>query len=350
LAACLGLALATLTSASAQDSSSLGDLGRTAREPQKNAAPHKVVTDEDLPARRDADGSQELAVTDAEVRSALQRVIGKLFYFDFANFVDALDKRHGWAVQTANPSTVLLVLPLLFNNLEYDRLDIVNRDLGVQFPGRQQWDSNIGFAATNLNEALSAALPKLHTIVDENKSLLVKRNLNSADYASTEKVRSDLVEALLPVERWAVRALLLLQDGQSRMQRYLASDAGRQPLDEYLQRRAPEAEHIMADGLSRIVWSQHNSKQALGRYECDPANDTVRVFTEYSKYSYRLRVVGCTADHFQAFLDAPAADGSQGRGFCVDETGVFRVSRDGTTTDCLTRGIAFHDSNSIPKR
>jgi hypothetical protein len=134
------------------------------------------------------------------------------------------------------------------------------------------------------------------------------------------------------------------------MKSYLASDAGRKPLDEYMQRRAPEAELVMADGLSRIVWSEHNSKQALGRYECDPTNDTVRVFTEYAKYSYRLRVVGCTKDHFQAFLDAPAGDGSQGRGFCVDETGVLRVSRDGTTTDCLTRGIAIHDPNNIPKR
>lgn len=342
-AVCLGLSLAIQSIAPAQDSSSLADLASAARERQKNAASHKVITNEDLPARSEAGASQELAVSDAEVRAALQRHISRIFYSDFASFVDALDKRHHWAAQSANPSTILLVLPVLFDNFPHEQLDIIDRDRDVQFPGRQQWDANISVAATNLNEALSNALPKLHAIVDQNKSLLVNRNL-------VEKVRSDLVEALLPVERWGARAYLLIQDGQSRMKEYLASGAGRKPLDEYRRRRASEAERTMALGLSNLVWRQQNSKKALGRYDCDPATDTVRAFTEYRKYDYRLRVVGCTADHFQAFLEAPATDGSQGRGFCVDETGVLRVSRDGTSTDCLTRGTAWHDPNSIPQR
>jgi len=328
----------------------LTDLARAARERQQNAASHRVITNEDLPAPSDVGASPDLAVSDAEVQSALRRHISKIFYFDFASFVDALDKRHGWAAQSANPSWVLLVLPVLFDNFHFEQLDIVYRDGSVQFPGRQQWNADMNVAARNLNEALSDALPKLHTILDENKSLLVEPNLRPADYAPIEKVRSDLVEALLPVGRWGARAYLLIQDGQSRMKEYLASNAGQKPLDEYRQRRASDAERIAVVGLSRLVWSEQNSKEALGRYDCDPARDTVRVFTEYQEYDYRLRVVGCTADHFQAFLDAPAADGHQGRGFCVDETGVVRLSRDGTSTDCLTRGTAVRDPNNIPKR
>jgi hypothetical protein len=99
---------------------------------------------------------------------------------------------------------------------------------------------------------------------------------------------------------------------------------------------------MVAMGLARLDWSEQNAKKAVGLYQCDPNSDTMRGFDEYRKYDYRLRVIGCSAAGYQAFLDAPAPDGSQGRAFCVDQTGVVRISNDGTSTDCITKGTPWH--------
>ena len=320
---------------------SVADAARSARERTNSIPPSgKVLTNDDIPSKS-ADPGLPPSIGDAEVRAALKRRLSKVFYFDFGSFVEALDNRTRMA-QASRPEMALFALPVLFDNFRIDDLNIVTRDRSAAFAGRAQWDAEITEVSAELRDALNEAVPKLRRVLEENKAVLVHRDSPPTDFAPIEAVRAKLVDELMPAERSALRAYLLIEDGNTRLASYFASSQGRPALAQHREGLAAEADQILAAHLSTLNWSEQNEKKARGQYQCNPNSDIVRSFYEYRKYAYRLRIVGCTATQYQAFLDAPVTDGSQGHGLCVDETGVVRISADGTTDQCLARGTPQH--------
>src|ERR1700686_3747403 len=99
--------------------------------------------------------------------------------------------------------------------------------------------------------------------------------------------------------------------------------------------------HITEDEL-RIV--QGHSACDATQWPRDPQHPEIPngMWTIYMNHAtgagYRLDFQGGDACHYSAVAIPPVSDGSQGRAFCRDESGVVRVARDGNPSTCISRG------------
>jgi hypothetical protein len=330
-----GLSCAAQTGApQTEQPSSLAEAARAARERQKSSGAKKILTNEDLKTAASSADDVE-AGTEADARRLLQRQFSKLSYGDINSYLTyGLEQRLKIAQKGPHASYTMWVVPVLVEQLAGDDLGIVTND--VQFPGRAAWQEQLDSVGLKLRDELETAVPQCRAILDKNKPLLAATAPTRDVLEQYEAVRKQFIDILLPAERWAIRAALLIRDGETRASNYLAVAPSARAA--YNSSRVAEAERVVGMALNTLRWSENNSKTARGVYDCDPNSDTIRSVYEHRQYDYQLKVVNCSQNHYEALMNAPAADGSQGKGLCVDETDVIRISDDGTTTNCLAGG------------
>jgi len=318
---------------------SVAEVARAARERQKSTNAKHVLTDEDLGGTRET-GDSGSPGSEAEARSQLERdptvpakptvadLKQRIHDFSVASSRDqpTRDFRHGG----------------LYESFEYKNVD---------FPGKKEWEEEMETALTHLHEESGLAAPRLQAILDQNQEALSR-----SDPSASQRVRRQMIDALVPNIRWQIRFSQLWQEGQERAKAYLSNSAA--ALNDYRQSQGKRAGTIIGYTLIALNDKEEQFKRAHGRYTCDLSEFNFIIFNQSQLKSpdvgwqtkigrvhelgYQITMQGCDATHYTAMAAPPAPDGSQGRAFCAGESRGIRIAEDGRSVNCLSKGSDWH--------
>ncbi|MGH9687851.1 MAG: hypothetical protein ACRD5K_12250 [Candidatus Acidiferrales bacterium] len=322
--------------ARAQDSTapaatpSVADAARAERERQKSQTPERVITNDDIaPKIGPADGA-DAGPSKQEVRAELEKRYPPSF-FTMANLMQQITKLQGVAAR--GDAGMLTV---------FKRSALVGYET-VEFPGKKEWEERVSIATSHMVEEAGKGATRLEAIVDDNKNAIAGR-----DPAALARVRETWIDALLPYATWQQRTRDLADDGKARAKAYATGNPV--GVTEYGHEAVERTEIAVAGILGPLAIMENEIRNVRGRYICDPAEwphdpnfpkaptALQMTFTQVSQAGYRLDFEGCGASHYSALAVPPESDGSQGRAFCMDESGLVRVSPDGNAATCVSRG------------
>jgi len=176
-----------------QPTPSVADAARTARERQKAGAVKRVITEDELPSRKQL-GAQ--AGNEAQTRAALEKTYPTLNAVDMTNELnqaEALSKMSASKIVAEQEWTALA---------GHQKL---------AFPGKKEWENQLEEAVTRLIDEAGAAYPKLQEILDTNRPAILKH-----DAEVMKKVRTQWFDALVPYMSWHAKVRQILADGQAR--------------------------------------------------------------------------------------------------------------------------------------
>jgi hypothetical protein len=329
------LALTPLQEAS-PPTQSVADAARAARERQKSSAPKHLLTDDDLASRR-ASGESALAGTETQAREQVEASIPPSpNAADLKKQIDQIDadgKVPAVALIARNKQTAL-----------YGNED-------VDFPGRQEWEEQLESATTHFLDDAAAAVLQLQAIWDQNRD-----GLTRGDATTAQSVRRQWIDAVVPYASWQLRTQQLVVDGRSRAEGYKADSAA--AWRDYRRTHAAQAESTLGATMAALQEAEAAFKKTNGRYTCDFSDfatnaasadksqnspeDWASRLEAVRRLGYTVLLQDCDADHYTALATPPAADGTQGRAFCTNESAAIRIGSDGKTDRCLSSGRDWH--------
>jgi len=232
---------------------SVAEAARAARERQKSTNAKHVLTDEDLGGTRETGGSGSPA-SEAEARSQLERdptvpakptvadLKQRIHDFSVASSRDqpTRDFRHGG----------------LYESFEYKNVD---------FPGKKEWEEEMETALTHLHAESGLAAPRLQAILDQNQEALSR-----GDPSASQRVRGQMIDALVPNIRWQIRFSQLWQEGQERAKAYLSNSAA--ALNDYRQSQGKRAGTIIGYTLIALNDKEEQFREPMAVTRATSAN------------------------------------------------------------------------------
>jgi hypothetical protein len=217
----------------------------------------------------------------------------------------------------------------------------------VEFPGKKEWEQDIAAAVENLIVASAKGAVNLQAILDENRDALA-----NGDASTLARIREMWIDARVPSESWLKRVWTVTENGQTRAKAFATGNPV--GMHQYRSGDAKRTEPWVGSKMATVQKQEAAYKRAHGRYSCDvgdfandPENPKVPNWEWNSDiealghWGYRLDYQNCDASHFTAVAVPPAADGSEGRAFCTNESGVVRMASDGSATECILRGSVW---------
>jgi hypothetical protein len=325
--------------ARAQDSTapgatpSVADAARAERERQKSQTPKPLITNDDIGAKIGPADAVGPAVSKQEVRAELEKK------YPPSSFTMADLRQQITSLQSVAAKGDAAMLA------SFKQSALAGYE-SIEFPGKKEWEENGSVASRHMVEEAGKAATRLEAIVDGDQNAIAGR-----DPAALARVRETWIDALLPYATWQQRTRDLMEDGTARAKAYATdSPAG---AAQYRHEAVERTEIAVAGMLGPLVIMENQIRRVRGRYICDPAEwphdpnfpnaptALQRTFTQVSQEGYRLDFEGCGASHFSALAIPPASDGSQGRAFCTDESGLVMVAPDGNAATCMSRGSSW---------
>jgi hypothetical protein len=309
---------------------SIADAARAARERRESMTPKRIMTDDDIAAKRGAGDSANVGASEQQVRADMEK-----------HYPPSLTK--------ADLTQQIAQIKSIAARGDADMLVGVKRSAlagyeSVEFPGKKRWEQDVSVAVTRMVEEANKGTTRLQAIVDGNQNVLAGRDL-----AASARLREMWIDELLPYATWQQRMRDLAEDGKARAKAYATGNlAG---AAEYRHEAVTRNENAVGGMLSSMHIVEDELRNVQGHYACeaaqwprDPRHPEIpnAMWTIYmntaSGAGYRLDIQGCDARHYSAVAIPPASDGSQGRAFCMDESGVVRVAPDGNPATCISRG------------
>jgi hypothetical protein len=308
---------------------SVADAARAVRERQKSMTPKRILTDDEIAAKRRARDLANMGASENEVRAEIEK-----------HFAPSLTKAD-LTQQIAQIKTIARGDPDM--RVVVKRSALAGYD-SVEFPGKKHWEEDVSVAVTRMVEEAAKAATRLQAIVDENQNVLAGRDL-----AASARLREMWIDTLLPYATWQRRMRDLAEDGRARVKAYTRGNpAG---AAEYRHEAVRRNEIAVGGMLGDMHIVEDELRNVRGHYACDatqgprdPQHPEIPnvMWTIYMNTArgagYRLDIQGCDARHYSAVAIPPVSDGSQGRAFCMDESGVVRVAPDGNPATCISRG------------
>lgn len=309
---------------------SVADAARAARERQTSMTPKRTVTDDDIAAQRRAADLANRGASEQDVRVVMENgyppILAKA---DLTRQITQIK-----SIAARGDADLLL---------GFKRSALASYE-GVEFPGKKQWEEDLAVGVTRMVEEANTVATRLQAIVDDDPSVLAGRDL-----AAAARLRERWIDALLPYATWQQRMRDLVADGTARAKAYATGNpAG---VAEYHQEAVSRNETAVGGMLSSMRIVEDELRNVQGHYACeeaqwprDPRHPEIpnAMWTIYmntaSGAGYRLDIQGCDARHYSALAVPPVSDGSQGRAFCMDESGVVRVAPDGNPATCMSSG------------
>jgi len=334
---------AVLTSIAQQEASppapSVAEAARAARERQKSTNAKHVLTDEDVGGSRETGGSGSPA-SEAEARSQLERdpsVPAK------PTVADLKQRIHDFSAASSRDQPT--------QDFRHGGLYELFQYKNVDFPGRKEWEEEMTTAVNHSLAESGLAAPRLQAILDENQEALSR-----GDPSASQRVRKQMIDALVPNVRWKMRLSQLWQEGQERAKAYLSNSAAAS--NDYRQSLGKRAGTIIGYTLIALNDKEEQFKRAHGRYTCDLSEFNFIILNQSQLKSpdvgwqtkiarvhelgYQITMQGCDANRYTAMAAPPAPDGSQGRAFCTGESRGIRIAEDGRSVNCLSKGSDWH--------
>jgi len=306
---------------------SVADAARAAREQQKSTTPKRIMTDDDIVAKRGAADLANMGASEQEVRAEMEKQYPpSLTKADLTQEI----ARIKWVAARGDADMLAGVKESALAGYE-----------SVEFPGKKHWVEDVSVAATGMVEEADKAASRLQAIVDGNQNVLAGHDL-----AASARLRERWIDALLPYAMWQHRMRDLEEDGKARAKAYATGNpAG---VTQHHHDAVRRNENAVAGMLSSMHIVEDELRIVQGHYACDETQwprdpqypeipnvmwtssmDTAR------EAGYRLDIQGCDARHYSAVAIPPVSDGSEGRAFCMDESGVLRVAPDGNPARCM---------------
>jgi hypothetical protein len=322
--------------ARAQDSTapaptpSVADVARVERERRKSQTPKRVIINDDIAPKIGQADAADAGVSKQEVRAELEKNYPPSF-FTMANLRQQITLLQRVA---ARGDAGMLT--------SFKRSALAGYE-SVEFPGKREWEENGSVATSHMVEEAGKGATRLEAIVDGNQNAIAGR-----DPATLARVRETWIDALLPYATWQQRTRDLMEDGKVRAKAYATGNSV--GATEYRHEAVERTEIAVAGILGPLAIMENQIRNVRGRYICDPAEwphdpnfpkaptALQMTFTQVSLAGYRLDFEGCGASHYSALAIPPARDGSQGRAFCMDQSGLVRVAPDGNAATCMSRG------------
>jgi hypothetical protein len=309
---------------------SVADAARAARERRESMTPVRIMTDDDIAAKRGAGDLANRSASEQEVRAEMEK------HYPSSLTKADLTQQIGQIKSIAARGDADMLVAVKNSALAgYENVD---------FPGKKHWEEDVSVAATRMVEEADKGAARLQAIVDDNQNVLAGRDL-----AASAHLREMWIDALLPYATWQQRMRDLVEDGKARAKAYATGNpAG---AAEYHHEAIRRNEIAVGGMLSSMHITEDELRIVQGHYACDasqwprdPHHPEIPnvMWTNYmdtaSGAGYRLDIQGCDARHYSAVAIPPVSDGSQGRAFCMDESGVVRVAPDGDPAACISRG------------
>ncbi len=245
---------AVLTSIAQQEASppapSVAEAARAARERQKSTNAKHVLTDEDFGGSQETGGSGSPA-SEAEARSQLERdpsVPAK------PTVADLKQRIHDFSVASGRDQPT--------QDFRHGGLYELFQYKNVDFPGRKEWEEEMTTAVNHSLAESGLAAARLQAILDENQEALSR-----GDPPASQRVRKQMIDALVPNVRWQMRLSQLWQEGQARAKAYLSNSAAAS--NDYRQSQGKRAGTIIGYTLIDLSEKEAQFKRAHGRYTCD---------------------------------------------------------------------------------
>jgi hypothetical protein len=324
------------TGAQAQESTpsggtpSVADAARAKRERQKSTTPKHVITDDDIASKIGPADAADLGASEQEVRAEMEK-----------NYSQPLTKADMMRQITQMQAVAASGDAGMLTSFKQSALAGYE---GVGFPGKKEWEQSLSVAASRMVEEAGKGVTRLQAIVDGNQNAIAGR-----DPTALARMRETWIDALLSYATWQQRTRDLMEDGKARAKAYATGNpAG---AVEYRHEAVRRNEIAVAGVLSSLHIPEDELKRTWGHYACDATqwprdpqfpdipNQIWAIYMRtVSGAGYLLEMQGCDRGHYAAVAVPPASDGSQGRAFCTDETGVVRVAADGDPATCLSRG------------
>jgi hypothetical protein len=309
---------------------SVADAARAARERRESMTPKRIMTDDDVAAKRGAGDSANMGASEQEVRAEMEKNYSQpLTKADMTRQITQMQ-----AVEASGDAGMLT---------SFKRSALAGYE-GVEFPGKKEWEQSLSVAASRMVEEAGKGVTRLQAIVDGNQNAIAGR-----DPTALARMRETWIDALLPYATWQQRTRDLMEGGKARAKAYATGNSA--GAAEYLHEAVRRNENAVGGMLSSMHIVEDELRNVQGHYACeaaqwprDPRHPEIpnAMWTIYmntaSGAGYRLDIQGCDARHYSAVAIPPASDGSQGRAFCMDESGVVRVAPDGNPTTCISRG------------
>jgi hypothetical protein len=307
---------------------SVEDAARAARERQKSMTPKRIMTDDDIAAKRGAADLANMGASEQEVRAEMEKQ-----YPPSLTKADLMQEiaRIKWVAARGDADMRKGAKESALAGYE-----------SVEFPGKKHWEEDVSVAATRMVEEADKVASRLQAIVDGNQNVLAGRDL-----AASARLREKWIDALLPYVTWQHRMRELAEDGKARAKAYATGNpAG---AAQYHHDAVRRNELAVAGMLSSMHITEDELRIVQGHYACDetqwprdpqyPEIPNV-MWTSYMDTArgagYRLEIQGCDARHYSAVAIPPVSDGSEGRAFCMDESRVVRVALDGNPATCMS--------------
>jgi hypothetical protein len=306
------------------------DAARAARERRESTTPKRIMTDDDIAAKRGAADLANMGASEQELRAEME-------------------KHYPPSLAKAELTQQIAQIKSIAARGDADKLAALNSSAlagyeNVEFPGKKHWEEDVSVAVTRMVEEADMAATRLQAIVDDNQNVLAGRDL-----AASARLREMWIDALLPFATSQQRIRDLAADGTARAKAYATgTPAG---AAEYRQEAARRNELAVGGMLSSMHITEDELRNVQGHYACeaaqwprDPRHPEIpnAMWTIYmntaSGAGYQLDIQGCEARHYSAVAVPPLSDGSQGRAFCTNESGVVRVAPDGNPATCISRG------------
>jgi hypothetical protein len=309
---------------------SVADAARAARERRESMTPKRIMTDDDIAAKRGAGDLPNMGASEQEVRAEME-------------------KRYPPGLTKADLTQQIAQMKLIAARGGADMLAGVKESVlagyeSVEFPGKKHWEEDVSVAATRMVEEAEKGAPRLQAIVDDNQNVLAGH-----DVAASVRLREIWIDALLPYATWQQRMRDLAEDGKARAKAYATGNPTGAAENHHDAVRRNEI--AVAGMLSSMHIVEDELRIVQGHYACeetqwprDPQFPEIpnAMWTIYMNTArgagYRLDIQGCDARHYSAVAIPPVSDGSEGRAFCMDESRVLRVAPDGNPAMCISRG------------
>ena len=180
---------------------SVADAARAARERRESMTPKRIMTDDDIAAKRGAGDSANMGTSEQEVRAEMEK-----------HYPPSLTK--------ADLTQQIAQIKLIAARGDADTLVGVKESAlagyeSVEFPGKKHWEEDVSVAATRMVEEANKGATRLQAIIDDNQNILAGRDL-----AASARLREMWIDALLPYATWQQRMRDLVHDGQARAKAY----------------------------------------------------------------------------------------------------------------------------------
>ena len=324
------------TAAQAQQSTPSGgtpsvtDAAHAGRERQKSTKPKHVITDDDIAPQIGSTDAADLGASEQDVRAEMEK-----------NYSSPLTKADMTMQITQMQGVVARGDAGMLTSFKQSALAGYE---GVEFPGKKEWEQSLSVVARRTVEEAGKGVTRLQAIVDGNQNAIAGR-----DSTALARMRETWINALLPYATWQHRARDLVEDGRTHAKAYATGN----PVGavEYRHEAVRRNEIAVAGVLSELNIPEDELKRTWGHYACDatqwprdPQFPDIpnQIWANYMRTvrgaGYRLEIQGCDRGVYTAVAVPPASDGSQGRAFCTDETGVVRVAADGDPATCPSSG------------